>query len=496
MQAGSGCDAGCGTATTTFQNVTSVASHEAVECMTDAEIGIATVVGPPIAWYDSTNGEIGDICNAQQGTVTGADGVAYTVQAEFSNARSACIITAPATSSDFSIAVAPASQSVAPGASTTFTVSTAVTSGAAQSVALTASPPSGLTATLAPTSVSAGGSSTLTVAASSSMAAGSYAFTVTGTAASGAHTATANVTVSSITPPPAGIANGGFEAGSLSGWTVAGTASAVSGGRTGTYAARVGSTAPTSGDSSVAQTFTAPTGATQLSFFYKMTCPDTVTYDWATATLKDNTAGTTVTVLAKTCATATTWTQKTAAVTAGHSYTLTLTSHDDNYAGDATYTLYDDVTLSSATPPPAGITNGDFEAGSLSGWTAAGAASVLSGGHSGASAAQVGSTSPTNGDSSLAQTFTAPAGSTQLSLWYRMTCPDTVTYDWATVTLKDNTAGTTATVLAKTCATSATWTQRTAAVTAGHSYTVTLTSHDDNYAGDATYTLYDDVVVQ
>ena len=121
---------------------------------------------------------------------------------------------------------------------------------------------------------------------------------------------------------------------------------------------------------------------------------------------------------------------------------------------------------------------------------------MLSGGHSGASAAQVGSTSPTNGDSSLAQTFTAPAGSTQLSLWYRMTCPDTVTYDWATVTLKDNTAGTTATVLAKTCATSATWTQRTAAVTAGHSYTVTLTSHDDNYAGDATYTLYDDVVVQ
>jgi len=33
-------------------------------------------------------------------------------------------------------------------------------------------------------------------------------------------------------------------------------------------------------------------------------------------------------------------------VTAGHSYTLTLTNRDDNYAGDATYTRYDDVTLS------------------------------------------------------------------------------------------------------------------------------------------------------
>jgi hypothetical protein len=28
---------------------------------------------------------------------------------------------------------------------------------------------------------------------------------------------------------------------------------------------------------------------------------------------------------------------------AGHSYTLTLTSHDDNYAGDPTYTHFDDV---------------------------------------------------------------------------------------------------------------------------------------------------------
>ena len=37
---------------------------------------------------------------------------------------------------------------------------------------------------------------------------------------------------------------------------------------------------------------------------------------------------------------------KTATVTAGHSYTLTLTSVDDNYPGDPTYTKYDDVTLS------------------------------------------------------------------------------------------------------------------------------------------------------
>ena len=33
-------------------------------------------------------------------------------------------------------------------------------------------------------------------------------------------------------------------------------------------------------------------------------------------------------------------------VTAGHSVTLKLISHDDNYPGDPTYTLYDDVAVS------------------------------------------------------------------------------------------------------------------------------------------------------
>jgi len=62
--------------------------------------------------------------------------------------------------------------------------------------------------------------------------------------------------------------------------------------------------------------------------------------------LKDNTSGTTTTVLAETCVSSSGWRQVTKAVTAGHSYTLTLTSKDDNYAGDATYTEYDDVTPS------------------------------------------------------------------------------------------------------------------------------------------------------
>jgi len=160
------------------------------------------------------------------------------------------------------------------------------------------------------------------------------------------------------------LANGDFETGSTSGWTTTGTAAVNTAAKhAGTYGLQLGSTSPTT-DSTAAQTFTLPSNATTLSFYYSNTCPDTVTYDWATATLKDNVTGTTSTILAKTCTTSPSWTlvNYNASSSAGHSVTLTLANHDDNYAGDATFTYFDDVAVGTGgtgdtTAPTTSITS-------------------------------------------------------------------------------------------------------------------------------------------
>ena len=250
------------------------------------------------------------------------------------------------TANDFSLSTAPSSGTAVQGSSAQTTVSTAVASGTAETVGLSATGlPSGATAAFSPASVTAGGSATLTVATSAGTPVGTYPVTVTGTAPSASHSSTWTLTVTAVGGAPA-VTNGGFETGSLTGWTSSGAATGISTvGHTGSSSALVGSTSPTNGLSSIAQTFTAPAGSTGLSFWWESACPDTLTYDWAIATLMDNTTGTTVTVLPKTCAASVAWAKVSAAVTAGHSYTLTLSSRDDNFAGDATYTRYDDIAV-------------------------------------------------------------------------------------------------------------------------------------------------------
>jgi hypothetical protein len=88
---GGSCAGGCGNNAQRVNNLESVSSHELIEATTDPAVGLATTFAAPLAWYDRTNGEIGDICNGQQGTTVGNDGVTYVIQLEFSNAANNCV---------------------------------------------------------------------------------------------------------------------------------------------------------------------------------------------------------------------------------------------------------------------------------------------------------------------------------------------------------------------------------------------------------------------
>jgi hypothetical protein len=198
MQPGSGCATGCGTSST-FGNYTSVTSHELTEAITDADVGIATTFSPPLAWYDMTNGEIGDICNAQQGSYT-ANGRAYTIQLEFSNAANNCVLPPPATTADFSLGASPSSLNITQGSSGSSTITVTSLNGFSGSVSLSASGlPAGVTASFDTNPTTSTSVATLT--ASSSAATGTKTVTITGTSGSLTHTTTISLTVSAPTTP-------------------------------------------------------------------------------------------------------------------------------------------------------------------------------------------------------------------------------------------------------------------------------------------------------
>jgi len=103
---------------------------------------------------------------------------------------------------DFSISASPSSMTLAQNATGTSTISTAVLTGAAETINLSVSGvPAGASASLSPTSVTTGGSSTLTVN-SGTAAGGTYTLTVTGTSPSITHATTVTLTVNAPPPPP------------------------------------------------------------------------------------------------------------------------------------------------------------------------------------------------------------------------------------------------------------------------------------------------------
>ncbi|AHH99388.1 M4 family metallopeptidase [Kutzneria albida] len=352
---------------------------------------------------------------------------------------------------DFSVALNPASGSVNPGASVTSTVSTATTSGSAQSVALSASgAPSGVTVSFSPTSVTSGGSSTMTVAASASAAPGNYTITVTGTG-SATHTAQFTLTV-----------NGSNPGNDFSIATSPTSGSTAAGGSVTTTV----STATTSGSAqSVALSASgAPSGVT-VSFN-----PSSVTSGQSS----------TATVAA-------------AASTAPGTYTITITG-----TGSATHSTTFSLTVTGGGGCTAGqlIVNGGFESGT-SPWTAS--SGVVDNdssqpAHSGSYKAWLDGYGRTHTDSA-AQTVTVPSGCTSVKLSYWLHIDTSESGSTAYDTFKVQVNGTTLTTLSNANA-AAGYTQRTLdlGAYAGKEVTVTFTATED--ASLQTSFVVDDVTLQ
>ncbi len=138
---------------------------------------------------------------------------------------------------DFSMAATPSSATVAAGSGTTSTISTTVTSGTAQSVALSATgAPSGTVVSFNPQTITAGQSSTMSVTTSTSTPAGTSTITVIGTGASAVHSTPLSLTVTTAppndfsiaaTPSSATVAAGSGTTSTISTTVTSGTAQSV-----------------------------------------------------------------------------------------------------------------------------------------------------------------------------------------------------------------------------------------------------------------------------
>ncbi|MFI7282724.1 M28 family peptidase [Micromonospora chersina] len=221
-----------------------------------------------------------------------ADGVAYAIWQ--------LAVGGGTPTNDFSVAVSPTSGSVARGGSTTATVSTATTSGSAQTVSLSATgAPSGVTVSFSPSSVTSGGSATMTVSTSATATTGTFTITVTGTG-SVTRSAAYTLTVTGTGGCAGGqlIGNSGFESGSAP-WTASSgvvTNSSSQAARTGSYKAWLDGYGSSHTDT-LSQSVSIPAGCSSytLSFWLHIDTAETTTgtaYDKLTVQVGSTTLAT------------------------------------------------------------------------------------------------------------------------------------------------------------------------------------------------------------
>jgi hypothetical protein len=348
---------------------------------------------------------------------------------------------------DFSIGMSPGSQSIVQGGSATFTVSTAVTSGSATTVTLSAGTlPPGMTASFSANPITLGGESTLTVSADASTPPGAYALAVTGTSASAGHSAVASLFVRS----PGG-----------SDFSLAvqpATQTVVPGiGTTYTIATAVTSGSPASVSLSVGAL---PAGVT------------------ASFSANPITSGGSATL-----------TVGTASTIALGTYPLTVTGTSATSAHSATGTLVVSTTGGNL------VQNGGFESGNLTGWTTSFNATAAAPGHTGTYAARLGNYHLATDYNSIQQTVTLPSGGySTLSFWYQPHCVDSIAVHQVWMELRDH-FGTGLTTVLDTCTNSSSWIHVTRDLSAFHGQVVLLFGNRNVSNPDQGYTLFDDISV-
>ena len=146
-----------------FKSMTSVSTHELVEAITDNIPTPGSSPDYPQAWNDSTGNEMGDLCEGSSGTVTTDFGM-FTVQDIWDERTQGCK-SFSSDAVDFNVAVSPNVATVSLNAAKTFTVKTAVVAGAAPTLTLSVTAPTGVTATVSPTTLTAGATAAVTVTA-------------------------------------------------------------------------------------------------------------------------------------------------------------------------------------------------------------------------------------------------------------------------------------------------------------------------------------------
>ncbi len=170
---GGACNLGCGESADWFSNLSSSASHELVETVTDPEVGtiVASSVCAP-SWCDpasrddlSIHGEIGDICEGNlvgdttQAPFTDTGGATWVMQREWSNQASACITTR---AQAFSVTLSPPTLVAHTAGTYDFTVATTAPASGAATAALSLRPlPTGVTGSFDAPSLATGGSTKL-----------------------------------------------------------------------------------------------------------------------------------------------------------------------------------------------------------------------------------------------------------------------------------------------------------------------------------------------